>query len=153
MVLTTKEELKFYASLNPHFEKAFAALEEMAAGEFVKGKHPVDGDNIFINALEYDTHPAEGALMEAHKTYIDVMYMVSGKEAIGVTPSAELTEITKEYDPAGDAFLAKLPCCYTELQMKPGSVCILFPEDGHAPGLDCCEKDHVRKLIAKVKVV
>ena len=72
---------------------------------------------------------------------------------IGVVPSDELTEITKEYDPKGDAFLAKLPAAYTPVRMKPNSVCILFPEDGHAPCMDADKKDHVRKLIAKVRVV
>ena len=152
MVLTTTEKLGSYSALNPYFAKAFAALKEMAAGEFAKGKHPVDGDNIFINALEYDTKPAENALMEAHQAYIDVMWMVSGEETIGVCPVEEMTEITKEYNPAGDAVLGKLPAGCTYLQMKPGSVCILFPEDGHAPCLDAEEKSHVQKLIAKVRV-
>lgn len=153
MVLTTKEQLKFYTSLNPYFEKAFAALAELEKEEFVKGRHEVDGSNIFINALEYDTKSVENGKMEGHRAYIDVMWMVSGEETIGVLPANELTEITKEYDPTGDAFLAKLPVAYTPVQMKPNSVCILFPEDGHAPGMDAAKQDHVRKLIAKVRVV
>lgn len=153
MVLTTKEQLKFYTSLNPHFEKAFAALEEMAAGEFAKGKHPVDGDNIFINALEYETRSVDSALMEAHRAYIDVMWMVSGEETIGVAPVEALTEVTREYDAAGDAQMAKLPAAYTTLHMDANSVCLLFPEDGHAPCLEAAEKCTVRKLIAKVRVV
>ena len=39
------------------------------------------------------------------------------------------------------------------LRMEPGTVCILFPEDAHAPGLDVCGSSHVQKLIAKVRVV
>lgn len=153
MVLTTIERLGDYSSLNPYFEKAFAALKEMAAGEFVKGKHPVDGDNIFINALEYDTKAPENGIMEAHRAYIDVMWMVSGTETIGICPVEEITEITKEYNPAGDAVLGKIPAGCTYLQMKAGSVCILLPEDGHAPCLDAKGTDHVQKLIAKVRVV
>jgi len=152
MILTTKEKVHAYAALNPYFEKAFAALKEVAAEEFVKGRHPVD-DNIYINAAEYQTHPAEGALAEAHRIYIDVMWMLSGKEEIAVVPVETLTEITKEYAEAGDALLAKLPENYTALRMTPDSVCILFPEDGHAPGLIASEQEGVRKLICKVRVV
>ena len=152
MVQTTKEQLQNYASLNPYFPAAFAALAELAEKPFEPGRHPVDGDNIFINALVYDTHPAETALMEAHRTYIDVMWMVSGEEKIGVCPVGKMTEITQPYDAAGDAVLSKLVQS-TTLQMKPGSVCILFPEDGHAPGLDADGTRHVQKLIAKVRVV
>lgn len=152
MILTTKEKVHAYAALNPYFEKAFAALKEVAAEDFVKGRHPVD-DNIYINAAEYQTHPTDGALMEAHRIYVDVMWMLSGKEEIAVVPVETLTEITKEYAEAGDALLAKLPETYTTLQMNPDSVCILFPEDGHAPGLIAGEQEGVRKLICKVRVV
>ena len=152
MILTTKEKVHAYAALNPYFEKAFAALKEVAAEDFVKGRHPVD-DNIYINAAEYQTHPTDGALMEAHRIYVDVMWMLSGKEEIAVVPVETLTEITKEYAEAGDALLAKLPETYTTLKMDPDSVCILFPEDGHAPGLIAGEQEGVRKLICKVRVV
>ena len=153
MILTTKDKLSFYASLNPHFEKAFAALAEVAAEEFVKGRHAVDGDTIYINAAQYQTHPTDGALMEAHRTYVDVMWMISGHETIGIAPVESLTEITQEYAEKGDALLAKLTDTYTTLEMTPDSVCILFPEDGHAPGLIAGEQEEVRKLIAKVRVV
>lgn len=153
MILTTKENLQAYASLNPYFEKAFAALKEVAAEEFVKGRHPVDGADIYINAAQYQTHPAEGAKAEAHRIYIDVMWMISGNEQIGVVPVEDLTDITKEYAEAGDALLANLPETYTALRMTPDSVCILFPEDGHAPGLIADEQGEVKKLICKVRVV
>ena len=153
MIQTTKEQIQNYSSLNPYFPAAFAALAKMAEEGFERGRHPVDGDNIYINALEYDTHPVETALMEAHRSYIDVMWIVSGEEEIGVCPLAAMTEITQPYDAAGDAVLAKIPDGCTSLQMKPGSVCILFPEDGHAPGLDSEGTCHVQKLIAKVRVV
>ncbi len=153
MIQTTKEQLKNYSALNPYFSAAFAALEQLAEETFVKGRHEVDGDNIYINALEYSTHPAETAQMEAHCKYIDVMWMLSGDEQIGVCPVGEMTEVTKPYDAAGDAFLSKIVADCTYLRMKSDSVCIFFPEDGHAPGLDVDGTACVRKLIAKVKVV
>lgn len=153
MIQTTKEQLKNYSALNPYFPAAFAALERVAGEEFVKGRHEVDGDNVYINALEYDTHPIETAKMEDHSKYIDVMWMLSGDEKIGVCPVGEMTEVTMPYDPAGDAFLSEMVADSTYLRMKPNSVCIFFPEDGHAPGLDVAGTSCVRKLIAKVRVV
>ena len=140
MIQTTKEQLKNYCALNPYFPAAFNALERLAQEPFKRGHHDVDSDNIYINALEYDTHPAETAQMEAHIRYIDVMWMLTGNEKIGVCPVDEMTEITMVTD-----------CTY--LRMKADNVCIFFPEDGHAPGLDVGRSTHVRKLIAKVKVV
>lgn len=152
MVLTVTQNLSQYAALSPRFSKAFAALDALAREPFVPGRHPVDGDSIYINALQYDTHPREAALMEAHRRYIDVMWLVSGREQIEVCPVEALTEVTQPYDPSGDALLAKLPRDVTRISMQPGSVCILFPKDGHAPGLHDGAACPVRKLIAKVLV-
>jgi len=153
MIQTSVAELSRYSSLNPYFETAFAALAKLASEPYVKGRHEVDGDNVFVNALEYDTHPVEGALAEAHKKYIDVMWIVSGKEQLGYYPTAGHKEITMAYDEAGDCLLAKIEKDSTYVQFFAGNVVILFPEDGHAPGLDLDGTQHVQKLIAKVRVV
>lgn len=153
MIQTSVADLKRYSSLNPYFPAAFEALEKMAAQPYVKGRHEVDGDNIFINALEYDTHPVEGAKAEAHKKYIDVMWIVSGKEQLGYYPTAGHKNITMPYDASGDCLLADIEKDSTYVQFFAGNVVILFPEDGHAPGLDLDGTQHVQKLIAKVRVV
>lgn len=153
MILTIDQNVSQYERLHPRFAQAFAALAELAAKPFEPGRHAVDGDTIYINALQYDTHAREDALMEAHRTYIDIMWMVSGEEEIDVCPVEAMTEITQPYDQSGDAVLSKLPSSCSTLKMKPGSVCVLLPEDGHAPGLDAAERGNVQKLIAKVKIL
>ena len=152
MILTTVSQLNRYVSLNSHFPKAFAALAELAAAPFEKGRHEVDGDKIYVNAAEYDTRPADISGMEHHKRYIDVMWMVSGEEIIGVCDTSELTEFTMPYSEKDDAALAKLVPVFTELKIKAGDVVILFPEDAHAPSMQLCGASHVQKLIAKVEV-
>lgn len=152
MILTDSSNLSAYASINPHFPAAFAALQQQMVKLFQKGRQDVNGDAVFLVGLEYDTHPAEGALMEAHRKYIDVMLLVSGQEQIAVCPFDRLTNITQPYDAEGDALLAEIPGDCTYVQMVPGSVCILFPEDAHGPGLDAETQAHVKKLIAKVRV-
>ena len=153
MILTTIEQLQSYSSMNPFFPATFAALAELAGKDFQPGTYPVNGDNAFIKALVYDTHSAQDALMEAHRAFIDVMWMVSGREEIGVCPVSEMTAIVQPYDAGGDAVLSEMVQEHSTLQMKAGSVCILFPEDGHAPGLDAGGKALVQKLIAKVRAV
>lgn len=153
MIQTSVADLSRYSSLNPYFPAAFEVLAKLASQPYVKGRHEVDGDNIFVNALEYDTHPLEGAKAEAHKKYIDVMWIVSGKEQLGYYPTAAHKNITMAYDEAGDCLLADIEAESTMVQFYAGNVVILFPEDGHAPGLDLDGTQHVQKLIAKVRVV
>lgn len=152
MIQTTIENLSRYESLNPLFPAAFAALKALSAEAFVKGRHEVDGDHIYINAAEYETKPASESCMEHHKRYIDVMWMVSGEEIIGTCPVAALTEFTKPYTEEIDAALAKLVSVYTEAKVTAGDVVILFPEDAHAPCMQLNGPSHVQKFIAKVEV-
>lgn len=152
MIVTKLENLKNYVSVNPNFAKAFEALQELYGAAWEKGRHPVDGDRIFINALEYTSKVPEESIMEAHRAYVDVMLMVEGEEIIGVRDVDALTEITMEYDPAGDALLAKLDPGYQVVHMSRGSVCVLFPEDAHAPGMTESGPCDVKKFVMKVAV-
>ena len=153
MIHTTVTDLGRYSALNPYFPAAFETLSKMAAQPFVAGRHEVDGENIYVIALDYDTHPLEGAKSEAHKKYIDVMWIVSGKEQLGYYPTAAHKNITMEYNESNDCLLADIEKETTMAQFYAGDVVILFPEDGHAPGLDLDGTQHVQKLIAKVRVV
>ena len=150
MILTTKEKLTRYAALSPRLEEAFRALAQLSREEFRPGRHEVSGDAIYINAAEYDTHGAETAMLEAHRVYIDVMWMISGEEELDACPLTEAGEELRPYRLEDDALLARLPEQRTRLRLGADSVCILFPEDAHAPGIDPGSRSHVRKLIAKV---
>lgn len=152
MILTTAQDLYRYESIHPMFAKTFAALEKLSALPFTKGRHEVDGDLVYINAAEYDTKPADVSCMEHHKRYIDVMWMVSGEETIGVCPVSLLDDFTKPYSSEIDAALANLTSVYTEVRISTGDVVILFPEDAHAPAMQLGSASHVQKLIAKVEV-
>lgn len=153
MIHTRIADLSRYSALNPYFPAAFETLAKMANEPFVPGRHEVDGENIFVVALDYDTRPLEGAKAEAHKKYIDVMWIVSGKEQLGYHPTAAHKNITNPYDPSSDCLLAEMEKESTMVQFYAGDVVILFPEDGHAPSLHLDGTQHVQKLIAKVRVV
>lgn len=153
MILTTKENLNNYAAVHPRFAAAFAGLAALAAKPFEAGRFEIDGDKVFINVMEFDTHPEDGALMEGHRNYIDIMWIVAGEEQIGACPVDALTKITTPYDASRDILFGEIPAgATTYLQMKTGCVCVLFPEDAHAPGLDSNGTKRVRKMVAKVRI-
>lgn len=41
---------------------------------------------------------------------------------------------------------------YSTLSMPPGMVCVLFPADVHAPGLDSLGKGLIKKTVVKVRM-
>lgn len=151
MIQTTIGRLARYAAVHPRFETAFAAIRRLAEADFQTGVTELDGRDVFVNAIAYETRPREGSLFEAHRAYIDVMYLKSGREAIEWCPTEKLSDITTPYDAGDDALLASLQPG-SRLYMQPGDIAVFFPEDAHCPGLDWDAKQNVEKYIVKVRV-
>ena len=131
------------------------ALEKMATytpDNYPGGKVTIDGDNLFLLLNSYETRDPAAAQFEAHEKYIDVMYMVEGEEIIYVKPTDALREITKEYDPAIDALLAKLDEDAIPVRLTAGTFVVLFPQDAHAPNCFVTAPQKVKKIIGKVKI-
>lgn len=152
MIHTTIEQCMRYACTHPRFQNAFKLLKNMANEAFVPGKQMHDGDNLYSVSLEYETKPPKDAAIEAHKKYIDVMFIQEGKEKIGYLPMEQIGEISKPYNETSDALLAPICTEMSWICAVPGDVIIFFPEDGHAPGVLCGGKNHVQKIIIKVLI-
>lgn len=150
MIHTTWKDRNRYLQMHPRFSEAFAALEAAAAKPFEAGRYSVVGEDLFYVALEYTTKPQEEAVIEGHRAYVDVMYILEGEEQISYLPLREISCITREYDEKGDCFLAKMEPTASPIHASAGDIVIFFPEDGHAPGINWCTTKNVKKLIAKV---
>lgn len=150
MIHTTWNDRNRYLQMHPRFPAAFEALEAAAAKPFEAGRHAVADEEIFYVALEYTTKPQEEAIVEGHRIYADVMYILEEEERISYLPLRDITCITRGYDEKGDSFLAKPEPTASQIHASAGDVVIFFPEDGHAPGLNWCATKGVKKLIAKV---
>ena len=83
MVLDRIEKLGLYLSADK-MEKLRPVLSRLNENS-EEGKYEVDGDNIFIKVLSYDTKAdlAE-CRTEAHNAYIDIQVTLAGVEGIGV---------------------------------------------------------------------
>jgi biofilm protein TabA len=151
MILDTLENSAHYECLSPHFAKAFAFLRTVD-GTQALGRHEIDGDEIFALVQRYETKPLASALFEAHRRYIDVQFVHTGRETILWAPLAAMREETMGYDPAKEAALFKLVLEATPLQLCAGYFAVLFPEDAHAPCVVWGEAGEVFKVVVKVAV-
>ena len=152
MILTTKENFKNYLSINKHLPAAFDALLAIAETEFVSGKYVIEGENIFINAAIYTTHSVNESQMEAHRKYMDVMFMLSGEECILISTVEKASDCLRAYNSQEDVLFAKIPDIYSQFILSKGCIAVLFPEDAHAPGVAISAPSCVKKLIAKVAI-
>ena len=152
MIVDSIKNAYLYKGLNPNIDKVLEIAATLKANTFEKGRQVIDGENLFINYVSYETKAREVSASEAHRLYVDVMYMVEGSETIYVKPAHKLKNITKEYDPSIEALIADLDDDVTAVRLDEGMFCILFPDDAHAPACICDEAMTVKKIIGKVKI-
>lgn len=150
MILDTLANGHLYSPVHPRFAKAFEYLRSTNLASLSAGRQAIDGDDVFALVNLYDTKAVADSKWEAHRKYIDIQYMVSGTERIGVAPLADL-EVTKTYDDKDDYLL--LAGKGTMLQMRAGLFAVFYPHDAHMPNVSPAETPvKVRKVVVKVRV-
>jgi biofilm protein TabA len=114
------------------------------------GMHRVDGDNLFFNLIEYNTKNANERFWESHKKYIDIHYILEGKEYIGYE-LFERMRIKEDYNEADDYFLLE-GSLQSKVKLEQGEFLICNPQDVHMTGIMVDRPEKVRKVVFKVKL-
>ncbi len=150
MIFDTLQNAKQYEGIHKGVDKILSLAASYTEENFPKETLKIDGDKLFMIFADYETHKKSEAKTEAHRKYIDVMYMVSGEETIYVKPTDKLQNITMEYSDEQDALLGDVDDDATPVILKSGSFVVLFPQDAHAPACDTNSQQKVKKIIGKV---
>lgn len=151
MILDTLNQWRTYAALSSRFAPAFAFLEKVTDSTPV-GRHEIAGDDVYALVQRHGTRPVAERQFEAHRKYLDIQFMQSGRELIYWAPLAVATEVTKPYDDKGDAALYKIPAGSMSFQLRPRDFTILYPQDAHAPSCAWDAPAEVFKVVVKVRI-
>ena len=140
-----------YFQHKERWDKAFKFLKESDLQNMELKRYDLDGNNLYVLLSEYMSKNEEDARYEAHRKYLDIQYVVSGKELIGIAPLAQMKDILEPYSEVKDImFMTVNPG--TNYKAMPDRFFIFFPEDLHRPGLKDGENSPVRKAVVKVKI-
>ncbi len=153
MIVTTLEQLGKQLASNTKFEKAMDFLRREGWRGQSDGRIEIDGDKVFALLQSYKTKLPQSAIpFEGHRKYIDVQYVIEGKETMYWTPTNRLTP-TVAYDDAKDIWFSHTPRGdAATIVAVPGQPVVFFPEDAHAPSHTVDQPARVRKIIVKVAV-
>jgi biofilm protein TabA len=153
MIVTQLEHLSSQMVMNALFEKAIEFLRREGWRGHPDGKIPIDGNAVYAMLQSYETKtPRETVPFEGHRKYIDVQYVIEGKETIFWIPTSGLTPTTP-YDDAKDIWFCQLTReGSTPVVLSAGQLMVLFPEDAHAPMHSAGAPTHVHKIVIKVAV-
>jgi biofilm protein TabA len=150
MILDSLSRAAAYRSLGPRLAAGLDYLADFDPDTPV-GRHLIDGEDLFAVVQEYDTAPATEKRFESHLRYIDIQYLVSGRERMLHAP-ADTLEVETPYNDEKDVAFYRDPAASSSFLVLPGQYAIFFPADGHKPGCMAGGREAVRKVVLKVRV-
>ena len=136
------------------WDAALAFIERNDLAALQAGRHEIPGTEAFANVIVYETR-LEGDF-EYHRKYIDLQYIVTGREKCEIVPLTALEREIEAYSENGDSGLMNglaEGVKVQEIVLDKGMVGIYFPFDAHKPNMavgDAPEKS--RKIVVKIPV-
>jgi biofilm protein TabA len=150
MIADTLDNAALHAPAHPLFARAFAYLARFDPAT-PDGAYPL-GDGSEARVMSYLTKSTDEVRWESHRRFIDIQYVVSGRETILRAPTAELSGATS-YDGTQDVmFYAAATGPVDSLTVNAGAFALFFPHDGHRPSIAVSSPEQVRKIVVKVPV-
>lgn len=138
-----------YNAAKAWWDEAFLFMRDKNLKDLAPGKYVIDGDNVFATITLGPSKTFEQSAWESHRKYIDLQYVISGKEKIGVAALADAT-VTKAYDESRDG--ANYSAQGKYYIATPKAFFLFFPGDVHRPNIKVDGCDTVKKLVIKIRV-
>lgn len=108
-------------------------------------------DGSYFMVQEYITKKEHHCKLESHRKYIDVQWVLKGKEKIR-TYSVDKLDPETAYDFEKDVRFWKPVDNMMDIQLCDGGYVVLYPNDAHMPCIMVDEQNIVRKIVIKIKV-
>ena len=148
MIADKFENIETYTGISKALAVGLNLLKEVDFTSVPDGKYFADSEGVFYMVQSYETKE-QNDTPEAHRKYIDIQYIVSGKEAIGYGNLGDMTEEVSA-NPEGDIWFYHGPLSYVTLES--GCFGIFFPQDAHAPAVAVGGCAPAKKVVVKVPV-
>ncbi len=150
MIFDNIKNRAIYDKIDPKFVLAFDFIEKVTREGADIGKYELCGKDVFAMVQEYEPKEDSG-VFEAHKNYIDIQYILSGKEYMECAKE-ENCKLTEAYDASRDVAFYSCDGCRERLDCEAGDFAIFYPHDVHKPGVKLVDGEKVRKIVVKVRV-
>ncbi len=136
--------------LKKHLDLPDAAVEFLknTTTDTKNGRYDFSPD-CFIKVMDCDTKDDLTAPMEAHDTFVDVQYVITGEEKIIYT-NREGLKVSTPYNAEKDVIFFESACGET-VCTKAGEAAVLFPDEAHLPGRAVNAPMTIKKAVMKVR--
>ncbi|WEB81779.1 YhcH/YjgK/YiaL family protein [Vagococcus lutrae] len=130
-------------------KKVMEYLKTHDLASMEKGTHFIEGEDFFVNVIEYQTTDEANRIWEAHKDYLDIHVVVTGVEGIyhSFIDNMQVGDYHKNED-----YLEITGNKENVIQLSPNQLLVLYPEDTHKTGVKVDKETFVKKGVFKVKI-
>lgn len=149
MIYDKLENIGLYQGVAPSVVEGLRFLLQVK-GDIAPGRHTLEGGN-YANVDCYTTRKVNPVGYEAHRQYVDIQFLLSGRERVLVRSLDEL-ECTMPYDADRDVAFFRHDDGAAELALGEGYFVVLFPGDAHEPTLCYDAPEEVKKIVVKCRV-
>ena len=149
MVYDKIDNLETYKGLSEDIYEGLKYLKN-ATPDLACGVHEIS-TKVKAIVSEYETKLINENGYEGHKKFIDIQYLLEGREKNCCLPVEKLKE-TKAYNEEKDAAFYEAEIPAQELMLGDGYFAIYWPQDGHMPCLCAIRIEAVKKVVVKVEM-
>ena len=140
-----------FTSFHPVIQKALHYLKTTDLDALAAGQYTID-DLFVVQVIDMSTKPIAENLPEVHRNKIDIQYLHSGKEKIGISTDNGRNQPAGDYIPARDIQFYETSHHEFFITMIPGSFAMFYPEDVHRPACIDGEPTAIRKIVVKIEL-
>ena len=151
MIYDTRENLLSYKGISALLDSSLKYLSAERFSGLAEGTYPLCGTDSFVIVQARETVPRSMARWESHGRYIDIQYLIAGRELIGFRSTAGMT-VSEPYDAERDITFYKDDGGGFFTPMEPGRFVVCFPHDAHMPLVCVDGPKPVKKVVMKIKM-
>ena len=145
------------------FEKAFSwlpqplktAIGHLKQTDFAAlpaGNYDLQGKDIYVQVIDMSTKLFADTRPEVHRQYIDVQFLVRGREKIGVAADTGNNAVAEDLLAERDLLFYSGMENESTMTMTPGSFAVFMPSDVHRPACAVDQSEPIRKVVVKVRL-
>lgn len=150
MIYDKLSQSERYDELSPRIGKLLRYLRSHDLTTFPEGRVELEDDKLYFTISMNQTKDPAGALLEAHKHYADLQYLISGEEIFGV---AFMPEGLEPFESKEERDVYFYEADDIPLTLGNDKFIIVFPDELHRPGVDPAGgKQMTKKLVAKILI-
>ena len=149
MIIDSIDNSGLYEKVNESFAKVFEILKTLDENSEPQ-KIVIDEGNVWINVQKIGDRPPVSELkFEEHRKFIDVHYIVSGKESFGYC-NTDRVKVVIPYSEEKDIEFSEGEI--SKVYLSAGDFCVTYPHDAHMPSMENLSDGTMTRAVAKIRL-